>query len=98
MLDPSIARLPVRENIKRRIRMLRQNKQLVKEPNDPQFPSVPHELTLTRRKEIFLCSDTGPGTTKSDTIMLTIVVFVSGDDRILIFASPEQLQILQTST
>ncbi|CAF1526042.1 unnamed protein product [Adineta ricciae] len=80
MSDPSIARLPVRENIKRRIRILRQNNQLVKEPNDPKFLSVPNELTLTHRKERFLCSDTGPG-----------------DDRILIFASPEQLQILQTS-
>ncbi|CAF1440348.1 unnamed protein product [Adineta ricciae] len=29
--------------------------------------------------------------------MLTTVVSISGDDRILIFASPEQLQILQTS-
>jgi hypothetical protein len=98
MLDPSIARLPVRENIKRRIRMLRQNNQLVKEPSDPQFPSVPNELTLTHRKEIFLRSDTGPGTTKSSMIILTIALSVSGDDRILIFASPEQLQILQTST
>ncbi|CAF0928710.1 unnamed protein product [Adineta ricciae] len=80
MSDSSIARLPVRENIKRRIRILRQNNQLVKEPNDPKFLSVPNELTLTHRKERFLCSDTGPG-----------------HDRILIFASPEQLQILQSS-
>ena len=60
MSDPSIARLPVRENIKRRIRILRQNNQLVKEPN---------ELSLTHRKERFLCSDTGPGKTKNKIIM-----------------------------
>ncbi|CAM4810174.1 unnamed protein product [Rotaria magnacalcarata] len=78
--DPSLARLPVRDNIKRRIRMLRQKKQIVKEPNDPQFQSVPTQLTLNHRREQFLQCDTGPG-----------------DDRILIFASPEQLHVLQTS-
>ena len=78
--DPSIARLPVRDNIKRRIRMLRQNNQLVKEPNDPKFPSVPLLLTKTIRDETFLRCDTGPG-----------------DDRILIFASDEQINVLQTA-
>ncbi|CAF2047910.1 unnamed protein product [Rotaria magnacalcarata] len=78
--DPSLARLPVRDNIKRRIRMLRQKNQIVKEPNDPQFQSVPTQLTLNHRQEQFLQCDTCPG-----------------DDRILIFASPEQLHVLQTS-
>lgn len=59
--DPSLARLPVRDNIKRRIRMLRQNNQIVKEPNDPQFQSVPTQLTLNHRQEQFLQCDTGPG-------------------------------------
>jgi hypothetical protein len=59
--DPAIARLPVRDNIKRRIRMLRQNNQVVKEPNDPNFPSVPIPLTKTLRKDQFLRCDTGPG-------------------------------------
>ncbi|CAF4499658.1 unnamed protein product [Rotaria socialis] len=76
--DRSIARLPARDNIKRRIRMLRHNNQVVKEPNDPNFPSVPIQLTKTARKDQFLRCDTGPG-----------------DDRILIFASDEQVDVLQ---
>ncbi|CAF2082278.1 unnamed protein product, partial [Rotaria magnacalcarata] len=59
--DPSIVRLPARDNIKRRIRMLRHNNQVVKEPNDPNFPSVPIQLTKTARKDQFLRCDTGPG-------------------------------------
>lgn len=59
--DPSLARLPVRDNIKRRIRMLRQNKQVVTEPNDPQFQSVPAQLKINHRQETFLQCDTGPG-------------------------------------
>ena len=59
--DPSLALLPVRGKIKRRIRMLRQNNQIVKEPNDPQFQSVPTHLTLNHRQEQFLQCDTGPG-------------------------------------
>ncbi|CAF1407048.1 unnamed protein product [Adineta ricciae] len=78
MADPSIARLPVRDNIKRRIRLLRQNNQIVKEPNDPNFASVPIPLTKTIRNDQFLRCDTGPG-----------------EDRILIFASDEQVDILQ---
>ncbi|CAF1250999.1 unnamed protein product [Adineta ricciae] len=78
MSDPSIARLPVRDNIKRRIRLLRQNNQMVKEPNDPNFASVPIPLTKTIRNDQFLRCDTGPG-----------------EDRILIFASDEQVDILQ---
>ncbi|CAF3023510.1 unnamed protein product [Rotaria sp. Silwood2] len=62
MSDPTIARrLPVRDNIKRRIRMLRQNNQLVKVPNDQNFSSVPIPLTKTVRQDQFLCCDTGPG-------------------------------------
>jgi FLYWCH zinc finger domain len=61
MSDPSIARLPVRENIKRRIRMLRQKNQVVKAPNDPNFSSVPTPLTTTLRNNQFLRCDTGPG-------------------------------------
>ncbi|CAF2089247.1 unnamed protein product [Rotaria magnacalcarata] len=76
--DPSIVRLPVRDNIKRRIRMLRHNNQVVKEANDPNFPSIPIQLTKTTRNDQFLRCDTGPG-----------------DDRILIFASDEQVDILQ---
>ncbi|CAM4850845.1 unnamed protein product [Rotaria magnacalcarata] len=76
--DPSIVRLPARDNIKRRIRMLRHNNQVVKEPNDPNFPSAPIQLTKTARKDHFLRCDTGPG-----------------DDRILIFASDEQVDVLQ---
>ena len=59
--DPSLARLPVRDNIKRRIRMLRQNNQAAKEPNDPQFQFVPAQLTVNHRQEKFLQCNTGPG-------------------------------------
>ena len=59
--DPSLACLPVRDNIKRRIRMLRQKNQVAKEPNDPQFQSVPAQLTINHRQETFLQCDTGPG-------------------------------------
>lgn len=59
--DPSLARLPVRDNIKRRIRMVRQNHQVVKEPNDPEFRAVPTKLTVNHRDENFLQCDSGPG-------------------------------------
>ena len=59
--DPSLARLSARDNIKRRIRMLCQSNQVVKEPNDPQFQSVPTQLTVNHRRENFLQRDTGPG-------------------------------------
>lgn len=99
MSDPSLARLPVRENIKRRIRMLRQKNQVVKAPNDPNFSSVPTSLNTTIRNNQFLRCDTGPG-------MLDIpshrsffhpfpLFFNIGRDRILIFASDEQVDILQ---
>lgn len=61
MSDPSLARLPPRDNLKRRIRMQRQINQMVKEPNDPNFSSVPVKLTKTLRDDQFLRCDTGPG-------------------------------------
>ncbi|CAF4586963.1 unnamed protein product [Rotaria sp. Silwood2] len=78
--DQRIARLPIRDNIKRRIRMVRQNKNIVNAPNDPNFTSIPTSLTKTVRDDMFLRCDTGPG-----------------DARILIFASTEQLDILQST-
>ena len=59
--DPSLARLPVRDNIRWRIRMLRQNNQVVNEPNNPQFQSIPTQLTLNHRQKQFLQCDTDPG-------------------------------------
>ena len=61
MLDSSIARLPILDNIKRRVRILRQKHQVVKEPNDPNFASVPTPLTETIHGSQFLRCDTGPG-------------------------------------
>ena len=61
MSDSAIARLPAKDNIKRRIRMIRQNDQGVKEPNDPHFQFVPNQLALTSRHDTFLQCDTGPG-------------------------------------
>ena len=62
MSDPSFARLPVRDNIKRRVRILRQNNQVAKEPNDPNFAFVPTPLIETIRGNQFLRCDTEPGT------------------------------------
>ncbi|CAF3402781.1 unnamed protein product [Rotaria sp. Silwood2] len=59
--DQRIARLPIRDNIKRRIRMVRQNKNIVNAPNDPNFTSIPTSLTKTIRDDMFLRCDTGPG-------------------------------------
>jgi hypothetical protein len=59
--DQGIARLPIRDNIKRRIRMVRQNKNIVNAPNDPNFTSIPTSLTKTVRDDMFLRCDTGPG-------------------------------------
>ena len=61
MSDPVITRLPVRDNIKRRIRKLRQKGQIAKAPNDLNIANVPHELSQTTRKNQFLRCDTGPG-------------------------------------
>ncbi|CAF1482897.1 unnamed protein product [Didymodactylos carnosus] len=79
MSDPSLSRVPPRDHVKRRIRMLRQDKNLPSAPNDPNFASVPVSLTKTLRQDQFLRCDTG-----------------AGDDRIMVFGSTEQLDILQS--
>ncbi|CAF3272194.1 unnamed protein product [Rotaria sp. Silwood2] len=76
--DPALARLPTRDNIKRRIKTLRQEKDIIQAPNDLNFPVVPVQLTKTFRQNQFLRCDTG-----------------SGEDRILIFFTDEQINILQ---
>ncbi|CAF3152751.1 unnamed protein product, partial [Rotaria sp. Silwood2] len=58
--DPGLARLPSRDNIKRRIRKLRQGKNIVQIPNDPNFSIIPVQLTKTFRENQFLHCDTGP--------------------------------------
>lgn len=99
--DPSIACLLVRDNIKRRIRTLRQKNQLVKEPNDPKFVSVPMALIKTVRGCQFLRCDIGPDRLfdmTNDIVLLIHIHFANlGDDRILIFSSDEQLNILQNT-
>jgi hypothetical protein len=59
--DQGIARLPVRDNIKRRIRMIRQNQNVINPPNEPNFISIPTALTKTVPDDLFLRCDTGPG-------------------------------------
>ncbi|CAF3955068.1 unnamed protein product, partial [Didymodactylos carnosus] len=61
MSDPAIARLPLRDHIKRRIRILRQNNNPITAANDPNFASVPIPLSKTVRQDQFLRCDTGPG-------------------------------------
>ncbi|CAF1509673.1 unnamed protein product [Rotaria sordida] len=80
MSDQAVSRLPIRDNIKRRIRKIRSKNDYTAVPNDPNFLSIPSALCKTQRNSQFLRSDTGPG-----------------DDRILIFASDEQLGILQSA-
>jgi hypothetical protein len=41
--------------------MLRQNKQVVRQPNDPAFESVPAQLTINHRQQKFRQCDTGEG-------------------------------------
>ncbi|CAF2121455.1 unnamed protein product [Rotaria magnacalcarata] len=60
--DQGIVRLPIRDNIKRRIRMVRKKKNIVNAPNDPNFTTIPTSLTKTVRDDMFLRCDTGPGT------------------------------------
>ncbi|CAF1347396.1 unnamed protein product [Rotaria sordida] len=81
MTDQAIACLPACDNVKRRIRMLRQNKHVIATPNDLNFESIPTSLTKTIRLDQFLRCDTGPS-----------------NERILIFASTEQFNILQSTT
>lgn len=82
MSDPSMTRLPAHDNIKRRIRMLRHNNPVVKEPNDPNFSSVPIPLTKATRDDQFLRCDIGPGmlTSASYRIIYTRIylLFIKG--------------------
>ena len=61
MSDEGITRLPSRENIKRRIRKLRYNNDLVPPPNDTNFISIPAILCKTLSQAQLLGCDTGPG-------------------------------------
>ena len=61
MSDEGITCLPSRENIKRRIRKLRYNNDLVPPPNDANFMSILAILCKTLRQAQFLRCDTGPG-------------------------------------
>ena len=58
----AIARLLVRDHIKRRIRMVRENKNAahVQSPSDPNFISTPIPLTKTVHDDKFLRCDTRP--------------------------------------
>ncbi|CAF2117510.1 unnamed protein product [Rotaria magnacalcarata] len=59
--DQGIARLPIRDNIKRRIRMVHKNKNIANAPYDPNFTTIPTSLTKTVRDDMFLRCDTEPG-------------------------------------
>ena len=59
--DPALARLPRRDNIKRRIRKLRQNNDIDQVSNDTNFPVVPIQLTKTLRANEFFRCDTDSG-------------------------------------
>ncbi|CAF1383841.1 unnamed protein product [Didymodactylos carnosus] len=72
MSNEALARLPSRDNIKRRIRMLRQDKKLPSAPNEPDFPNVLTALTVTSRGDKFLRCDTGP---RNATIQLCLRIF-----------------------
>jgi hypothetical protein len=101
MSDQAISRLPMRDNIKRRVRKIRSTNDYTAVPNDPNFLSIPSGLCETQRDSQFLRSDTGPGISH-DTLVVLVYIFLLfiiylGDDRILIFASNEQLGILQSA-
>ncbi|CAF4467107.1 unnamed protein product, partial [Didymodactylos carnosus] len=78
--DPARVRLPPLDHVKRTIQHHRKINDLPQIPNNVDFPCVPILLQSTKRNEIFLRVDTGPGA-----------------DRILIFSSPEQISILESS-
>ena len=59
--DPALTRVASRDNIKRRIRKLRQGKDIAQATNDPNFPAVHVQLTKTIRHDQFLRCDTGSG-------------------------------------
>jgi len=73
--DQGIARLPTRDNIKRRIRMIRQNKNIINAPNDPNFTSIPTSLTKTVREDTFLHCDTGPGMSFNVSDIIFSIIF-----------------------
>ena len=53
--------LPPLDHVKRTIRHHRKENDLPSIPNDVNFPSVPSILKFTKRNELFLRIDTGPG-------------------------------------
>ena len=59
--DPALTRLLSRDNMKRRIRKLRQGKDIAQAPNYSNFPAVRVQLTKTIRHDQFLRYDIGPG-------------------------------------
>ena len=61
LFDSVLARLPIRDNIKRRIRKLRQNNDIAQASNNTNFPVVPIQLIKTLRANEFLHCDTDPG-------------------------------------
>ena len=58
--DPALTRLLLRDNIKRRIRQLRQRKDIAQAPNDLNFSAVAVQLAKTIRHDQFLRCNTGP--------------------------------------
>ena len=98
--DPSLARLPVRDNIKRRIRMLRQNNQVVREPNDPiiriRSRAVNNQSSSAKVSTVWHWSWWVNSLIERKMINHFLSLSL-GADRILIFASPEQLQVLQSA-
>ncbi|CAF0925580.1 unnamed protein product [Didymodactylos carnosus] len=60
MSNEALARLPSGDNIKRRIRISRQDKKLPSAPNDPNLSNVPTTLTVASRGDNFFRCDTEP--------------------------------------
>ena len=54
-----LTHLPSRDNVKGRIRQLRQRKDIAQASNDPNFPAVPAQLTKAIRQDQFLHCETG---------------------------------------
>lgn len=78
--DNAVARLPDFKHIKRNVQNQRGKNDLPQIPHDKTFNQIPDKLTKTKRNNILLQFDSGPG-----------------NDRIVIFASTEQLQLLESS-
>ena len=101
MSDQAVSRLSTRDNIKRRIRKMRSNNDYAAVPNELNFILIPSVLCKSERDSQFLRCDTSPGI--SLNVLVIMYMYLSllcitdlGDDRILIFASNEQLGILQS--